>query len=209
MGEELPPTARLSYTGESRELAESSLAIYLSCGLALTVVFLVLAAQFESWIHPVVIMTTVPLAVFGALAALAIFGYTMNIYTQIGIIMLIGLAAKNGILIVEFANQRRDAGLSFRDALIDASQTRLRPVLMTSIATVAGAVPLVLASGAGAEARSNLGLVVFWGVLFSTLLTLFVVPTFYALMAQRTASPGRTAARLAEQAATKLGTDPA
>ena len=198
----LPPSARLSYTGQARELRESSTQLQLSFALALIVVFLVLAAQFESWIHPLVIMTTVPLAVFGALAALAAFGYTLNIYSQIGIIMLIGLAAKNGILIVEFANQRRDAGLSFHDALMEASQTRLRPILMTSIATVAGVLPLVLASGAGAEARSNLGLVVFWGVLLSTLLTIFVVPVFYALLARRSGSPGRVAAQLSEQIST-------
>lgn len=196
---ELPPTARLSYAGESRELKESSHTIYFSFSLALVVVFLVLAAQFESWIHPLVIMTTVPLAVFGALAALATLGYTLNIYSQIGIIMLIGLAAKNGILIVEFANQRRDAGLSFHEALIEAAHVRLRPILMTSVATVAGALPLVFASGAGAEARANLGIVVCCGLLFSTLLTVFVVPAFYALLARRSGSPGQTAAELQEQ----------
>jgi multidrug efflux pump len=196
----LPPTARLSYKGDSRELKESSQSLLLSFGLALLIVFLVLAAQFESFVHPLVIMTSVPLAVFGALAALATFGYSLNIYSQIGIILLIGLAAKNGILIVEFANQRRDAGLPFAEALLEAAQIRLRPILMTSVATVAGAIPLILAHGAGAEARENLGIVVFWGVLFSTLLTLYVVPGYYALLARRSGSPGRVAARLAEQA---------
>ena len=160
-----------------------------------------LAAQFESWIHPLVIMMAVPLAVFGALAALAASGYTLNIYSEIGIIMLIGLAAKNGILIVEFANQRRDQGLEFRAALIDAARTRLRPILMTSVATCAGVVPLMLATNAGAEARENLGMVVFWGVLFSTALTLAVVPAFYALLARRTGSPGERATRLVQQQA--------
>jgi len=197
--EVLPASAQLSYRGDSRELRESSQSLLLSFGLALLVVFLVLAAQFESFVHPLVIMTSVPLAVFGALAALAAFGYSLNIYSQIGIILLIGLAAKNGILIVEFANQRRDAGVAFREALLEAAQIRLRPILMTSVATVAGAVPLILAHGAGGEARQNLGIVVFWGVLFSTLLTLFVVPGYYTLLARRTGSPGRVAAQLERQ----------
>ncbi len=197
--EVLPGSARLSYKGDSRELKESSQSLLLSFGLALLVVFLVLSAQFESFVHPVVIMTSVPLAVFGALAALGALGYTLNIYSQIGVILLIGLAAKNGILIVEFANQRRDQGLPFEEALYEAAAIRLRPILMTSVATVAGAVPLVFSGGAGAEARENLGIVVFWGVLFSTLLTLYVVPGYYALLARRTGSPGRVAAKLAEQ----------
>ena len=197
--EVLPASARLSYKGDSRDLKESGQSLLLSFGLALLVVFLVLAAQFESFVHPLVIMTSVPLAVFGALAALGTFGYSLNIYSQIGIILLIGLAAKNGILIVEFANQRRDAGVAFGEALLEAAQIRLRPILMTSVATVAGALPLILAHGAGAEARENLGIVVFWGVLFSTLLTLYVVPGYYALLARNSGSPGRVAAKLAEQ----------
>jgi multidrug efflux pump len=197
--EVLPGSARLSYRGDSRELKESSQSLLLTFGLALLVVFLVLAAQFESFVHPVVIMTSVPLAVFGALAALAVFGYSLNIYSQIGVILLIGLAAKNGILIVEFANQRRDAGQPFAEALLEAAAIRLRPILMTSVATIAGAVPLILSGGAGAESRENLGIVVFWGVLFSTLLTLYVVPGYYALLARNTGSPGRVAAKLVEQ----------
>lgn len=197
--EELPPAARLSWKGDSRELKESGAAMQATFAVALLVVFLVLAAQFESFVHPLAIMTTVPLAVFGALLALFAGGYSLNIYTQIGIVLLIGLVAKNGILIVEFANQRRDAGLAFHEALLDAARTRLRPILMTSIATVAGAVPLLLSTGAGSEARANLGLVVFWGVLFATLLTLFVVPAFYALLCRRTGSPHDTAARLEAQ----------
>jgi multidrug efflux pump len=197
--EVLPGSARLSYKGDSRELKESSQSLLLSFGLALLVVFLVLSAQFESFVHPLVIMTSVPLAVFGALAALGAFGYTLNIYSQIGVILLIGLAAKNGILIVEFANQRRDQGLPFEEALYEAASIRLRPILMTSVATIAGAVPLILSGGAGAESRENLGIVVFWGVAFSTLLTLYVVPGYYALLARRTGSPGRVAAKLAEQ----------
>jgi multidrug efflux pump len=197
--EELPPTARLSYKGDSRELKDSGSALLATFALALLVVFLVLAAQFESFVHPLVIMTTVPLAVFGALLALLAGGYSLNIYTQIGMVMLIGLVAKNGILIVEFANQRRAAGLALRAALLDASRTRLRPILMTSIATVAGAVPLLVSGGAGAEARANLGVVVFWGVIFATALTLFVVPAFYALLAHRAGEPGARAQALARQ----------
>ncbi|HEY0975623.1 MAG TPA: efflux RND transporter permease subunit [Solimonas sp.] len=198
-GEELPATARISYKGESRELKESSAALYLTFMLALAVVFLVLAAQFENWLHPLVIMTTVPLALFGALLALWLSGNTLNIYSQIGVVMLIGLAAKNGILIVEFANQRRDAGLPFDQALLEAAQVRLRPILMTSIATCAGVVPLMLAAGASSEARRVLGLVIFFGVAFSTLLTLFVVPALYRLLCRRTGSPGQRAGELAEQ----------
>ncbi len=194
--EELPPQAVISWKGDARELQESGTAIYLTFAMALLVVFLVLAAQFENWLHPVAIMTTVPLALFGGLAALAAFGYSLNIYSQIGLVMLIGLAAKNGILIVEFANQRRDAGLAFRDAILEAAQVRLRPILMTSLATAAGAIPLIVGSGAGSEARANLGLVVFWGVLFSTFLTLVVVPAMYALLCRNTGSPGARAARL-------------
>jgi multidrug efflux pump len=198
-GEELPPAARLSFVGESREMLESANTIYLSFSITLLLVFLVLAGQFESWALPVVIMVTVPLAVFGALAALLSLGYSLNIYTQIGIIMLIGLAAKNGILIVEFANQRRDAGLPFEAALVEAAQVRLRPILMTSVATVLGVLPLVFARGAGAEARENLGIAVCCGLLFATVLTLFMVPAFYSLLARRSGSPGRTAAELARQ----------
>ena len=197
--EELPSTARISYKGESRELKESSAALYLTFLLALAVVFLVLAAQFENWVHPLVIMTTVPLALFGALLALWLSGNTLNIYSQIGIVMLIGLAAKNGILIVEFANQRRDKGVAFTEALLEAAQVRLRPILMTSIATCAGVVPLMLAAGASSEARRVLGLVIFFGVAFSTLLTLFVVPALYQLLCQRTGSPGRRSAALDRQ----------
>jgi multidrug efflux pump len=201
VAEELPPSARLSFIGESRELRESANTIYISFGLTMLLVFLVLAGQFESWIHPLVIMVTVPLAVFGALVALLVLGYSLNIYTQIGIIMLIGLAAKNGILIVEFANQRRDAGLPFETALLEAAQVRLRPILMTSVATVLGVLPLVFATGAGSEARENLGIVVCCGLLFATALTLFVVPACYAVLARTSGSPGRTEAQLNEQLA--------
>ncbi len=197
--EELPGEARISYKGESRELKDSSQALYATFALALLVVYLILAAQFESFIHPVVILTTVPLAVFGALFGLLMAGMTLNIYSQVGIVMLIGLAAKNGILIVEFTNQKRDAGATFDNALLEAAVVRFRPILMTSISTAMGVIPLVLATGAGAEARSVIGVVVFSGVVFATLLTLFVVPVFYSVMCRRTSSPGAVAAELASQ----------
>lgn len=192
--ETLPERVQIIYQGESREFRESSQAIFFTFAMALLIVYLVLAAQFENFIHPVAIMSTVPLAVFGALASLMALGMTLNIYSQIGLVMLIGLAAKNGILIVEFANQRRDRGQPFEEALLDAASIRLRPILMTSLSTLAGAVPLILASGAGAEARSILGIVIFGGVAFATVLTLLVVPCFYALLCRRTGSPGARAA---------------
>jgi multidrug efflux pump len=198
--EELPETVQIGYRGDSREFRDASAAVLLTFGMALLIVFLALSAQFESFVHPLVIMTTVPLAIFGALAALWGLGMTLNIYSQIGIVMLIGLAAKNGILIVEFANQLRDAGLAFDEALIEAGRIRLRPILMTSMSTLAGAVPLILAAGAGYEARQILGVVIFFGVAFSTVLTLYVVPTFYGLLCRNTGSPERHAAELEAQA---------
>jgi multidrug efflux pump len=152
-------------------------------------VFLVLAAQFESFVHPFVIMLTVPLAVAGGLFGLYLFDGTLNIYSQIGLIILIALAAKNGILIVEFANQLRDEGKSVRDAILEASDLRIRPVLMTSIATCVGMLPLILSHGAGAESRNTIGLVIFFGLFTATMLTLFVVPVFYDLLARFTRSP--------------------
>lgn len=192
----LPDRAELVWRGEAQDFKETGYLIYISFGLALVVVFLVLAAQFESFIHPLVIMMTVPLAVFGALAGLFIFGQTINIYSQVGIIVLVGLAAKNGILIVEFANQLRDAGRPFREALIEGAMIRLRPIIMTALATVMGALPLVLASGAGAEGRRPLGVTIFTGVTFAAFVTLFVIPAFYMLLARKTGSPGRVAAEL-------------
>ncbi|HSW14805.1 MAG TPA: efflux RND transporter permease subunit, partial [Solimonas sp.] len=197
--EELPENVRVGYKGDSRDLKESGGALMFTFAMALLIVYLALAAQFESFVHPLVIMTTVPLAVFGALAALWALGITLNVYAQIGIVMLIGLAAKNGILIVEFANQQRDAGKPFEEALLEASRIRLRPILMTSVATIAGAVPLIFSSGAGHEARTILGIVIFFGVLFSTVLTLYVVPAFYSALCRRTGSPGRHAAKLARE----------
>ncbi|HEY0683951.1 MAG TPA: efflux RND transporter permease subunit [Steroidobacter sp.] len=186
---ELPPHAVINYDGESREFKRSGDALYITFMLALVIVFLVLAAQFESFRHPMIIMMTVPLAVAGALLGLWMTDRSINVYSQIGCIMLIGLAAKNGILIVEFANQLRDRGVEFVEAIIESSAIRLRPVLMTSLCTVFGAVPLLVASGAGAESRSTIGSVIVYGVTFSLLLTLYVVPVVYAFVARNTQSP--------------------
>jgi multidrug efflux pump len=185
----LPEVAAISYAGESRAFKQTGGAIWGVLALTILLVFLVLAAQFESWVHPGVIIATVPLAVGGGLLGLVVMGGTLNLYSQIGIVMLVGLAAKNGILIVEFANQLRDAGVAFDEAIRRAAVRRLRPVLMTSIATVAGAVPLMIATGAGAAARVSIGTVIVWGVTLATLLTLFVIPVFYRAFARRTGSP--------------------
>jgi multidrug efflux pump len=171
-------------------------------------VFLVLAAQFESWIHPLIIMLSVPLAVTGALGAMLWAGLSINVYTQIGLIMLIGLVAKNAILIVEFANQLREAGREIGEAVLDAAVIRLRPILMTSVATVLGAVPLALAHGAGAESRAALGIVIIGGLCFSTLLSLFVVPVLYLALA-RFAKPAGTIERRLSDLDRALGPQPA
>jgi multidrug efflux pump len=198
VAEELPPEVRMGYRGESREYKESSSSLYFTFGLALLIVFLVLAAQFESWVHPFIIMLTVPLAVTGGLLALMLAGLSLNVYSQIGMILLIGIMAKNGILIVEFANQLRDEGKSIAEAIVESSVIRLRPILMTSIATIAGAVPLAFASGAGAESREAIGWVIIGGVSVSTLLTLFVVPAFYLWLARYTKPINAIAQHLAK-----------
>ncbi len=187
--EELPDIAKLDYKGESREIQAAGGAAAITFALALLVVYLVLAAQFESFIHPFVIMLTVPLALFGALLGLWLAGNSLNLFSQIGIVMLVGLAAKNGILIVEFANQLRDEGLAISEAIVEASGTRLRPILMTSIATIMGAVPLVVAGGPGSASRATIGIAIIAGVAFSTVLSLYVVPAFYTLLAPYTRSP--------------------
>lgn len=186
---ELPVEASVDYTGESQKLNESGSSMVLIFALALLITYLVLAAQFESFIHPLVIMLTVPLALVGALAGLYLMGMSLNIYSQIGIVMLIGLAAKNGILIVEFINQLRDAGEEFNQAIIKGAQQRLRPIVMTSFTTVMSAIPLVLASGPGAESRMVIGVVIFAGVSLASLFTLFVVPGAYYWLCRGTKSP--------------------
>ncbi|MET0181634.1 MAG: efflux RND transporter permease subunit, partial [Caulobacterales bacterium] len=182
----------MDYVGATRQYKQSTGAIGFAFGFALVIVFLVLAAQFESFVHPLVIMLTVPLALAGGLFGLFLIDNTLNIYSQIGLIILIALAAKNGILIVEFANQLRDEGRSIREAIIEASDIRIRPILMTSIATIAGSVPMLIAHGAGSESRLTIGIVIFFGMAVSTLLTLFVVPVFYDMLAKYTRSPEAT-----------------
>ncbi len=177
--ETLDDTFRTALEGESRNFRESSSSLMFAFLLALVLIFLILSAQFESFKDPFVVMLTVPLAVTGALFFMWMFGVTMNIYSQIGIIMLIGLVAKNGILIVEFANQRQDSGINKLEAIQGASVQRLRPILMTSISTILGLLPLALASGEGANGRIAMGVAVIGGLLISTLLTLFIVPAMY------------------------------
>lgn len=189
--------------GAARDQQEAGGAVAAAFGLALLLVFLVLAAQFESWITPAVIMLTVPLAAAGGLFGLMMAGSSLNIYSQIGLIILIGVAAKNGILIVEFANQLRDQGRSIHDAIIESSTLRLRPIIMTSIATAFGALPLVLWQGAGAGSRQTIGVVIFAGAMFATLLTLFVVPVIYGVLARFTKSPEYTARKIEEWEATE------
>jgi len=183
------PNAQLIYNGETYQFKKSGDALWMTFAFALLVVYLVLAAQFESFIHPVVILVTVPLALTGALLGIFLFNSTINIFSQIGCIMLIGIACKNGILIVEFANQLRDRGVQFLDAIIQSSATRLRPVLMTSLCTAFGALPLMLAHGAGAESRESIGATVFFGTVVSLGMTLYVVPALYLLIARNTRSP--------------------
>jgi len=194
--ENLPEEAVIDYKGQSRDFITSGNSIIFVFMLGLAVVFLVLAAQFESYIHPLVIMLTVPLATGGGLFGLYVMGGTLNIYSQIGLIMLVGLAAKNGILIVEFANQLRDEGVRFSRALVQASEVRFRPILMTGLTTIAGTIPLILSSGAGAETRISIGIVVLFGVLAATIFTLFIVPAAYSLIARKTGSPKAVAERL-------------
>ena len=186
---EIPGGPQINYDGESREFKEAGGQLWLTFGFALLIVYLVLAAQFESFVHPLVILATVPLAITGGLIGLWLFGASINVFSQIGAIMLIGIACKNGILIVEFANQLRDRGADYIHAVVDAATIRLRPVLMTSLCTAFGAMPLMTASGAGAESRQAIGAAVFFGTVLSLALTLFVVPALYALLARNTRSP--------------------
>ncbi|RCH53620.1 AcrB/AcrD/AcrF family protein [Mucilaginibacter hurinus] len=182
----LDPTFSTALTGPSRDYQEGASGILFAFGFALVLIYLVLAAQFESFLDPVIVMLTVPLAIAGALLSLWLFNQTLNIFSQIGIITLIGLVTKNGILIVEFANQRMEHGLSKYDAIVEAATSRLRPILMTSLAVVLGVVPIAFALGAGAQSRVSLGIVIMGGMLFSLVLTLYVIPAMYLLMAPKT-----------------------
>jgi len=179
----LPATAQTDVDGQLREFVKSSNTIAVTFVLALLFIYLVLSAQFESFLDPLVILVSVPLSIAGALMLLFLTGTTLNIYSQVGLITLVGLISKHGILIVEFSNQLRERGSSVYDAVVEASGLRLRPILMTTGAMVLGATPLALASGAGAESRRSIGLVIVGGISFGTLLTLFVVPTVYLILA--------------------------
>jgi multidrug efflux pump len=181
----LDDTFSTSLSGNSRDFAESSSNTAFAFLLALGLIYLILAAQFESFVDPFIIMFTVPMAITGALLALFLFGQTLNIFSQIGIIMLIGLVTKNGILIVEFANQKREEGLSKTEAVIEASRSRLRPILMTSLAMALGSLPLALSIGAASSSRVPLGLVIVGGVIFSLVLTLFVIPAIYSFLSRQ------------------------
>jgi multidrug efflux pump len=184
-GRILPPGYGTDYDGQSREFRTSSESLALVFLLALAFIYLVLAAQFESFRDPFIIMLTVPLSMTGALGALWLTGGTLNVYSQIGLVTLVGLITKHGILIVEFANQLREQGRALREAVTEAAVLRLRPILMTTGAMVLGSVPLALATGAGAESRQQIGWVIVGGLTIGTFFTLFVVPTVYTLLARR------------------------
>ncbi|WP_394241910.1 vibriobactin export RND transporter permease subunit VexH [Vibrio astriarenae] len=192
----LPSDISVSYSGESKDFKENQSSVALVFALALLVAYLVLAAQFESFINPLVVMFTVPMGVFGGFLGLFVMSQGMNIYSQIGMIMLIGMVTKNGILIVEFTNQLRDKGIEFEQAIIDASARRLRPIMMTAFTTLAGAIPLIISTGAGYESRVAVGTVIFFGMGFATLVTLFVIPAMYRLISVNTRSPGHVEAEL-------------
>jgi len=182
--ETLDPSFSTDLSGVSKDYADSTSDIAFALVLALILIFLILAAQFESYRDPLIIMFTVPLAVAGALLSLTLFGQTLNIFSEIGMIVLIGIVTKNGILIVEFANQRKAAGLPIREAVITAATRRLRPILMTSIATALGALPIALALGASSRSRVPLGITIIGGLIFALILTLFVIPALYTYLSR-------------------------
>ncbi|MBN2056248.1 efflux RND transporter permease subunit, partial [bacterium] len=187
--EELPSSAIISYKGMSKQFKETSGSVIFVFIMALLIAYLVLAAQFESFVSPFVIMLTVPMGLLGAAIGMLFCGVTLNIYSEIGLVMLIGLAAKNGILIVEFANQLRDRGVSFDDAVYQAARLRLRPIAMTGLSTAIGALPLFFSSGAGAMSRISLGSVIVFGATSACLLTMFVVPIGYFFLSRSQSSP--------------------
>lgn len=195
----LDDTYSTSLAGASQDFAESSSSLLFAFVLALVLIYLVLSAQFESFKDPLIIMFTVPLALAGAVISLWYFGQTLNIFSQIGIIMLIGLVTKNGILIVEFANQRKDNGLSRGDAIREASASRFRPILMTSLSTILGALPIALALGAGSESRVSMGIAIIGGLTFSTILTLYIIPAMYEYISGRTGHLKRDEVEAAEK----------
>ena len=195
----LKPGYATELNGVSREFRASSGALGLVFVLALVFIFLVLAAQFESFVDPFVILLAVPLSMVGALGALQLAGGTLNVYSQIGLVTLIGLITKHGILIVEFSNQLRQQGRQIREAVMEAASLRLRPILMTTGAMVLGALPLALSTGAGAESRQQIGWVIVGGMSVGTMLTIFVVPTVYAWLA-RSRIPGEITEQALEDA---------
>ncbi|MFL0809678.1 MAG: efflux RND transporter permease subunit [Agarilytica sp.] len=197
--EHLPAHVIIDYKGQSQDFKYAGASILWVFLLGIFVTYLALAAQFESWIHPLVIMMSVPFALGGGLAGLYFTGGSLNLYSQIGLIMLVGLAAKNGILIVEFSNQLRDRGIAFMDALREATRVRLRPILMTGITTAAGSLPLIITSGPGSETRQVIGVVVVSGVISATVFTLFIVPIMYELIAKNTGSVSDVGRQLEEQ----------
>jgi multidrug efflux pump len=177
----LPPGSSIDYAGESREFRDSGGALAFAFALALIFVFMVLAAQFESLLHPFTVLLAVPLAVTGALGALWIAGSTLNVYSQVGMILLIGLVSKNSILLVTYANDLRAKGMEAVEAMREAGRIRLRPILMTSVAAIFGALPIALGLGAGAASRRPLGYAIIGGLVVSTLLTLFLVPAVFVV----------------------------
>jgi len=193
----LPPGSTTALAGDSREFKESGGALYFAFGVALLVVFMVLASQFESMIHPLTVLLAVPLAVTGALATLLIAallhrpGGTINLYSEIGMVLLIGLVTKNSILLVEYTNQLKARGLDTVAAVLESGRIRLRPILMTSVSTIMGAIPVMIGVGAGSTSRRPLGYAIVGGILFSTVLTLFVVPVAYVLLDRLTARSAR------------------
>lgn len=199
--ERLPDAAQIGYLGTSEEYRRSSAQLYVVFALALLVVYLVLAALFGSFVQPAAVMIAVPLSIVGGLAIMLAAGLTLNVFSQIALLLLVGLLAKNAVLLVDFANRRRRAGVELVAATAEAARLRFRPIVMTSISTVFGAVPLALATGPGAEARTTMGLVIIAGVIGATLITLFIVPGLYALLACIGAEPGRTERQVEEQLA--------
>jgi multidrug efflux pump len=192
----LPPEARIGLTGQAKEFQRAMNSTLIAFALAMLIVFLVLAGQFESFINPLIIMMTVPLAAAGGLFGLYVSGATLNLYSQIGLILLVGLAAKTGILLVEFAGQLRDEGMALREAVLESARVRFRPVMMTGLSTAIGAVPLITSTGAGFESRFAIGVVVVGGVVLSTVLTLLIVPQLYYLLGRFTGSPKAVEAQL-------------
>tara|TARA_A100001011_G_scaffold370591_1_gene427024 strand:+ start:1932 stop:5027 length:3096 start_codon:yes stop_codon:yes gene_type:complete len=180
------PQAKIAYKGESEEYKKTNYQLYLIFALALITAYLAMCAQFESWRHPLTIMLTVPLAILGGILGLLVVGSSLNVYSQIALVILIGLSAKNGILIVEFANQLRKEGKGVNQAIIEASTIRLRPILMTSLSTIFGVLPLILGSGPGAASRLTVGITILGGMLFATFFTLFVIPTMYSIIGKNT-----------------------